>query len=78
MLLVNPTLITTFNRKNILQNLSKKIKVNTRQTWTQIMSLYFWCYELELQVNFEVVVIKLRSTRGSNCSSRAELARLES
>ena len=31
-----------------------------------------------IYVEFGVVVIKLRSTRGSNCSSRAELARLES
>ena len=31
-----------------------------------------------IYAEFGVVVIKLRSTRGSNCSSRAELARLES
>ena len=31
-----------------------------------------------IYVEFGVVVIKLRSTRGRNCSSRAELARLES
>ena len=30
-----------------------------------------------IYVEFGVVVIKLRSTRGSNCSSRAELVRLE-
>ena len=39
---------------------------------------YSWHTTIYIYAEFGVVVIKLRSMRGSNCSSRAELARLES
>ena len=58
------------------------------QTEAHLRSLKAECFDenyfrgiagnIHIYAEFGVVVIKLRSTRGSNCSSRAELARLES
>ena len=48
-------------------------------SWKEVNVLKIYItWIIYIYVEFGVVVIKLRSTRGSNCRSRAELVRLES
>ena len=59
----------------VLENVSSPLRFITKYIHFCLFNKVNVIY---IYVEFGVVVIKLRSTRGSNCSSRAELARLES
>ena len=76
--------IILFNKIIFFRNCNKNYVIHLLLGWVRNTNYAYFVYQAKyyvviyIYVEFGVVVIKLRSTRGSNCSSRAELARLES
>ena len=70
---------TTILQKSKLSLYLKEQRI-TKIVTTRYQEAKFWARKATICIysEFGVVVIKLRSTRCSNCSSRAELVRLES